>query len=274
MKFKKLIPALAMLLVAAVLMGTSTFAWFSMNTEVTATGMEITVNSDSVYLLIDTKEAYDTRETASAGTGLSGIQDNAASHLAVTLTGEDNNLFPSAWKQASTPVTDTSSTALGLTDTTGTSGVGSDIADPTNWYKATAATVTAAAAEADSGANLTAFTNYVQVYNYKLTLAVGSNPVAVERLKVNYTASMTNVKSGSAETFAAVRTLVVVGDNFEEFSGASGSGTVGLNAAQLTDQAAIDVTVYVYYDGNDSSVYTNNIANLEGAVINLEFTVA
>ena len=38
---KKLIPALCMLLVAAALMGTSTFAWFSMNSTVTASTMQI-----------------------------------------------------------------------------------------------------------------------------------------------------------------------------------------------------------------------------------------
>ena len=54
MKFKKLIPALCMLLVAAVLMGTSTFAWFSMNDQVTATGMQVVVKSDNTYLLIGT----------------------------------------------------------------------------------------------------------------------------------------------------------------------------------------------------------------------------
>lgn len=38
---KKLIPALAMLLVAACLMGTSTYAWFSANQQVTASGMSV-----------------------------------------------------------------------------------------------------------------------------------------------------------------------------------------------------------------------------------------
>ncbi len=38
---KKLIPALAMLLVSAVLMSTASYAWFSMNSTVTATGMEV-----------------------------------------------------------------------------------------------------------------------------------------------------------------------------------------------------------------------------------------
>ena len=51
-KFKKIIPALCMLLISAVLMGTSTYAWFSMNTQVSATGMKVTANSDATYLVI------------------------------------------------------------------------------------------------------------------------------------------------------------------------------------------------------------------------------
>lgn len=51
-KFKKLIPALCMLLISAVLMGTSTYAWFSMNTTVTASGMQVTAKSDNVFLQI------------------------------------------------------------------------------------------------------------------------------------------------------------------------------------------------------------------------------
>lgn len=43
---KKLIPALCMLLVAACLMGTSTYAWFAANEEVTASGMSIKAASD------------------------------------------------------------------------------------------------------------------------------------------------------------------------------------------------------------------------------------
>ena len=49
---KKLIPALCMLLVAAALLGTSTYAWFSMNATVNATGMQVTAKSNAGFLLI------------------------------------------------------------------------------------------------------------------------------------------------------------------------------------------------------------------------------
>ncbi|MBO4309293.1 MAG: hypothetical protein J5885_05650 [Clostridia bacterium] len=51
---KKLIPALAMLLIAAVMLGTSTYAWFSMNTTVTATGMSVTATTPVNLLISNT----------------------------------------------------------------------------------------------------------------------------------------------------------------------------------------------------------------------------
>lgn len=42
---RKLVPAFAMLLVAAVMMSTASFAWFSMNTQVKATGMSVTAKT-------------------------------------------------------------------------------------------------------------------------------------------------------------------------------------------------------------------------------------
>ena len=269
-KTRKLIPAIAMLLVSLIVMSSASFAWFSMNKQVSATGMQITANSDSVYLLIDTKEAYDARDLATPGTGLTGLQD--AAKTTVTLIGEDNVLYPAAWKKATPVVTDSSSNELGSTKASGTPGVGTEIADATKWYKAEAATVNASAAATNKGVALTAFTNYVKVYNYVLTLAKGSNAVEVDKLKVTYAPTMTNVKTGDAETMDAVRVLVVCGDRYEEFE-AAGTGTVALNAATITDAAVTNVSVYVYYDGNDASVYTNNVANLEGATFDLTFSV-
>jgi hypothetical protein len=49
---KKLIPALGMLLLSACMLVTSTFAWFSMNTSVTATNMSVSAKADQVYLQI------------------------------------------------------------------------------------------------------------------------------------------------------------------------------------------------------------------------------
>ena len=51
---KKLIPALCMLLVAATLLGTSTYAWFSMNTQVQATGMTVNAKAPASLVITNT----------------------------------------------------------------------------------------------------------------------------------------------------------------------------------------------------------------------------
>ena len=48
---RRLIPAIAMLMVSAVLMSTASFAWFSINSEVQATGMAITATADSSLVI-------------------------------------------------------------------------------------------------------------------------------------------------------------------------------------------------------------------------------
>lgn len=58
-KLKKLIPAFCMLLVSVAMLGTSTFAWFSMNKEVSATGMKITAQSDNIWLVINSGDQFD-----------------------------------------------------------------------------------------------------------------------------------------------------------------------------------------------------------------------
>ena len=54
--YKKLIPALIMLLISALLLGTSTYAWFSMNKTVSAENMEIKATSANPYLVISETE--------------------------------------------------------------------------------------------------------------------------------------------------------------------------------------------------------------------------
>jgi hypothetical protein len=55
---KKLIPATSMLLVSATMLATSTYAWFTMNKEVSVTGMEVKAHAEE-GLLINEVAAYD-----------------------------------------------------------------------------------------------------------------------------------------------------------------------------------------------------------------------
>lgn len=85
-KFKKLIPALCMLLVSSVMLGTTTFAWFSMNRTVTATGMAIKAEV-STQLLIK------------------GSADSAAYKSAINFTSTTDSAVNSNNKLDSVPAT-------------------------------------------------------------------------------------------------------------------------------------------------------------------------
>ena len=66
---KKLIPALCLLLISAILMGTSTYAWFSMNTTVTATGMKVQAKAEGGLLISATAAADSWSNSASITLG-------------------------------------------------------------------------------------------------------------------------------------------------------------------------------------------------------------
>lgn len=63
---RKLIPTFVMLVITAALIGTSTFAWFSMNNKVTVTGMEVTTKVSSNLLIADTAIGATTKATESS----------------------------------------------------------------------------------------------------------------------------------------------------------------------------------------------------------------
>ena len=56
-KFKKLIPAFCAMLLSACMLGTTTYAWFSVNKKVTATGLSVTAQANTQYFVIETTTA-------------------------------------------------------------------------------------------------------------------------------------------------------------------------------------------------------------------------
>lgn len=90
-KFKKLIPAFCMLLVSAVMLGTTTFAWFSINSEVKATGMNVTAKSETEYFII--------ADTAAGLTGTTNTTASAKLTQAGIDGGTSTNVYPVAYTE-------------------------------------------------------------------------------------------------------------------------------------------------------------------------------
>lgn len=267
-KFKKLIPAFCMLLISAVLMGTSTYAWFSMNKTVTASGMQVTAKSDSVYLLISNTEA-----STSAAAIQAENEGKGNIKVTETRTGDAVNVYPVALA--------TKAQRVGVKQTSIT-----DYSSLTSWYKSIAATADSSASVEANEVNLAGltFSDYVVKYTYKLTLAKGSNPA--KDVKVDQVVITPNTSSEDGATVKPVCVLVVNRDaqtKTEEFKveGQTADtvtgkytikGTTAL-ADSLTDATVVTFDVYVYYDGNNSAVFTNNKAKLNGVSIDITFSV-
>lgn len=87
--FRKLIPAILMVLLSASLMGTSTFAWFSMNSKVTTTGMKVRTRvADDLLIAASTTAEDDLAEDNTFDTSLVQTR-NALLEPASTINGKD-----------------------------------------------------------------------------------------------------------------------------------------------------------------------------------------
>lgn len=267
---RKLIPAIVMMLIAASLLGTTTYAWFSMNTTVTVTGMQVEVKSDDTYLLVS-----GTNSTAS------DIQAENEGHgnktVALTVSDGDAKVYPSS------PAL-TSEEAAYLNTTTGkkvggdaitVAGVQVDTAAKaaavTNWFTAKAANPDSATILAGSAQQLTAFTGYVIQRTAYLTVAAGAN--GANNLTVKPTITQ---KTGGSDV-SAVHVLVTTSDGgFADLTNANNGTPVDIKGSNttLTDSTVLTINIYIYYDGDNTNVYTNNKANLTGAEIGLAFDVS
>lgn len=241
-KFKKLVPAICMLLVSAVLMGTSTYAWFSMNTSVTANNLGVTAKSNAQYLLIGTKDNA-TDKTATTETGTT-----------VTSTVSDVALFPVTFIATKTEDTKIGNASIptSITDTTNLWLT----ANNTNKNKHNDAVtnikqVTESVNESNAASG--AFASYVKVYAYYLTLDENS---------VDYSGKLTvtmaeKAANNTGDLFSGVKAVVKVGTTYKAL--ASKNDTAEFTGVSITKSTSVKVLVYVYIDGEDSSVTTANI---------------
>ena len=255
-KSLKLIPAIVMLLISAILVSTSTFAWFSMNTTVRATGMQVTAKSNNTFLLIGTDNDADV------------IQSGKLQTVPMTVADSNALVFPSK------PITGSDAGVISAaTMTAATAG------DPTKWYTAYSPDPAAATsggtvwdAHVLSSGN---FSEYVIQRTVYLTLADGSDHAHQLTVKLENVANGLPVSSSGATVNDAVRILVVAGNNSCTLSNATQTGNLYDTAdTTLTDSTVVRVDIYIYYDGSVDSVYTNNIANLSGLKFDLVFDVA
>lgn len=238
---KQLLAAVAMVLVAAVALGSSTYAWFVTNNEVTATTSQISAQSNAAFMNI--------KYNASA------VNSDLTADVA-TLASEA--LYPAQWKNNFDASKGTSDPKVYQFETAYAQAVGAAAMDAST-LKAIGTPTEAVTAD----------------YAVKNVFNISSKGTGLTDLKV----TGCEIKSGDAGNTAldnALRVLVVCGSNWVVCSKTgivqSSHTTAGYLAASVTAGADTEVDLYVYYDGNESEIYTNNLANLSASSSKITIT--
>lgn len=257
-KFRKLVPAFAMLLVSATVLASTTFAWFSMNNKVTATGMEVTAKANTQYLVI-AKTAEDITKTSNPATTVTLPQGG----MTVTggIAGDTTEVYP---------VSKNGSTAL--------TGNGVNIAADA-WYTANSNQYDVSGGS--TAANLTnaktvtfGTADYFRCFEFYIGLTQDStadfngDAVASADKKLKITASAVTGLATDNVT-SAVKAAVKVGDATQEVL-LSPEGTIEISSFVLKKDAPVKVQIYLYVDGTDANVKDSNATKLAGK---MDFTL-
>lgn len=243
---KQMGAAIAMVLVAAVALGSATFAWFVSNNTVTATTSKISAQSNAPFLKID-KTAI--KEGSSTSISYAEDADVKLYPAQVVKNADDNKpLFKSAYASAATATTELTKSRY-------------DVGD---------------AATAVTG-------NFAIKKSFKIGTA-DDKAGSFKNLKVS---GVELTSKGTDGLEDALSILVVCGDNwavykkstdgvvltaYKDAVSAAGNNTDGVLANTIGANSSVDVDVYVFYDGSETNVFTNNLDKLTAVGATVTFT--
>ena len=260
---KQLMAAIAMVLVAAVALGSSTYAWFANNTKVTAEGMSITALSEGANL-----EIAWTSTSFEAGKTLIGQTEAATNSATIAAT----ELLPTHYvKTGDTDFigkTEKGGAILAVGDWAHTFSAKYDTATTTDYTYETAQLTKVEALNTASPAT-TAWTLVVPIY---LRMNPNSS-TGIANLKATATISTTAANAANQKMLNAARVLYVVDGDVVGTGAASGTAVTGLGtvAAPVSGTSAVK-TVYavIYIDGEDASCTSKNF-NTNDWTVSIDF---
>lgn len=242
---KQMGAAIAMVLVAAVALGSATFAWFVSNNSVTATTTNISAQSNSAYLVINNAAAGKTSKTSSTSASASEQPTNT-------------KLYPTQWANTF-------------------DASGAEATDGNGKYQFESAYASTKDAAAEKPGTRFAVGDPEAAAKLAYTLAntfhigTGGYDGTFTNLKVT---SVTLNNTENSKLSGAMRVLVKCGDqwvvwkNNERVAGAENSV---IKADEITKDADATVQVYVFYDGSDTNVFTTNLEELKDCGVTVTF---
>ena len=301
---QQLIAAIAMVLVAAVALGSSTYAWFVSNNQVTATTTNISAQSNSAYLVIDTQTTSTTSTSAATAKERPATTKLYPAQVVGKLS-DNTAKFESAYASAAGAATEKADTRFaikhtGETDGSAAAAVAESYAIKNTFYvgtgtydgsftdlKVTAVSVSSKNTDLYTVAagTETGYANEETTYAY----LKGTTPASADDFitKAQYDA----VATTASELVDAMRVLVVCGNNWVVYkNGATATdaivtqynnmGTMTAITGYKTDEvlaATVEkgtdaqVDVYVFYDGADTNVFSDNLADLKDCGVTITF---
>ena len=234
---RKLIPAFAMLLIAAVMMSTATFAWFSTNATVTATGMTVTAKAASTFLVISSENNAGFKEAT-----YQEITDSAAAAV-----DAENVLVP-----------------ISFTEATQT------------WEVATALTPGASTAKEETRKPATpGFETGTYLFKRTFYFRIATNFADANDLKLTKVEVAGNTDYADCVSVVAVPGGANVWTVFNSYDAAASTNKITNTQAlhATVGQTVVAVDVYVFIDGEHAKVYTENVTNLSNLGVTLTFGV-
>lgn len=274
---KQLGAAVAMVCVAAVALGSSTYAWFVSNNQVTATTTQIAAQSNSAYLVIDNKTTSNTSTNAAT----------AGEKVGTGETYTDTDLYPAQWKNTFTAVggTEKATTINGVYQfetAYAKDKTKPDEKDDTRFAIGNPAT----AVDADyallntfyvgTGKYDGEFTN-LKVSDMTVTATAEQSLKTAMRLLI-MTYAPTKTTGSDTVTYGNTATdwAVVKYDGSKMVVESQSNTTANvIYAPQFgKSEGDVKVEVYAYYDGADTQVYTTNLEKLTlcGATVTFDAT--
>jgi hypothetical protein len=274
---RKLIPAIAMLLVSAVMMSTASFAWFSIANTATAQGMQVKATAAGGFAIA----SYVTKDQAPSKDSFKTIANAAYKNGdATSLAPTSHATATDAWFKGSAAAVDNSAVNTDkYSAITGENGVGFYL--HTKWQVMPLATIEGkglAINKIELGTTGAGDVNTTSKLNEALRVAVkvGTNwfyfaPGRASSLDAALKHVETATTTTSYGTYAA-GTNAAANANKMAFGQTYADPVIISNT--LTAETPIDVEVYIYYEGEDPSCQTVYANNLYTTTIKIDFTAA
>lgn len=268
---KQLLAAVAMVLVAAVALGSSTYAWFAANSNVTAEGMSVNAQAEN-GLIIANSDGSTWGSTAQATVGSATLypistKDTTTWYHAVS-TAQDNAQASQDASKYTQPITGVSN-GVGYQETGNDSVYSYDDGD-LGYYLLNTFKIKSSAADM-SGVKL--YVNKVTITDSDSTVSSGSLNKSLRVAVVLSGDKTENVQNVYifAPTSDSTTTYKVGGNDKADYTCKVAATDLNTETAITSVSASNPITasVYVYYEGEDAACKSTNIVGITPDTLNV-----